>query len=294
MRDQRRQERDVGDDAADVGLFQPAVEPVDRDIARRRPGDHLGQHGVVVRRDRIALAIAGVDAQAAGLGRQSPGRDLADRGHEIPGRVLRIDARLDGVAVELDLILLQRQRLAEGDAQLPFDEVDAGDQLGHGMLDLEARVHLDEEHVLAVGDELDGAGADIVHRARRLSRGGADRLALGGIERRRRRLLDHLLVPALQRAFALEQRQQIAVAVADDLHFDVAGIVDVFFDQHAVVAERGLGLALGADDRRPELGRRTARRACRGRRRRRTPSPAPGKPTFSAAFASVASSWASP
>ncbi|MGY4295319.1 hypothetical protein ACVWXN_003414 [Bradyrhizobium sp. i1.4.4] len=46
------------------------------------------------------------------------------------------------------------------------------------------------------------------------------------------------------------------MAVADDLHLDVAGIVDIFFDQHAVVAERGLGLALGADDRRPKLVRR--------------------------------------
>ena len=40
-----------------------------------------------------------------------------------------------------------------------------GDQFGHGMLDLQAGVHLDEEHVLAVGDEFDGAGADIIDRA---------------------------------------------------------------------------------------------------------------------------------
>ena len=160
------------------------------------------------------------------------------------------------MAVQPDLILLQRQLFAEGDAQLPFDEIDTGDQLGHGMLDLQTRVHLDEEHVLAVGDELDGAGADIVHRAGRLSRGGADRLALLGIERRRRRFLDHLLMPPLQGAFALEQRQQIAMAVADHLHLDVAGIVDIFLDQHAVVAERRLGLALGADDGRPKLGGR--------------------------------------
>ena len=55
-------------------------------------------------------------------------------------------------------------------------------------------------------------------------------------------------MPPLQGAFALEQRQQIAVAVADDLHLDVARILDEFLDQHAVVAEGGLGLALGADN----------------------------------------------
>src|SRR5258708_17013937 len=43
------------------------------------------------------------------------------------------------------------------------------------------------------------AGADIIDRTRSLARGGADRLALRGVERRRRRFLDHLLVPPLQR-----------------------------------------------------------------------------------------------
>ena len=39
------------------------------------------------------------------------------------------------------------ERLAHGDAQLEFDEVEAGDHLGDGVLDLEPGVHLDEpEH----------------------------------------------------------------------------------------------------------------------------------------------------
>ena len=114
-----------------------------------------------------------------------------------------------------------------------------------------------KKHILAVGYELDGAGADVIHRARCLARRGADRLALFGIERRRRRFLDHFLVPTLQRAFTLEQRQQIAVAVADHLHLDMAWIQDEFFDQHAIVAERGLGLALGADHRGGQFGGRT-------------------------------------
>ena len=40
--------------------------------------------------------------------------------------------------------LRQRQRLAGGDAQLPLHQIEAGDRLGHRMLDLQARVHLDE------------------------------------------------------------------------------------------------------------------------------------------------------
>jgi hypothetical protein len=40
-------------------------------------------------------------------------------------------------------------------------------------------------------------------------------------------------VAALQRAVALEQMHDIAVAVAEHLHLDMAGRLDVFLDQHA-------------------------------------------------------------
>ena len=64
-------------------------------------------------------------------------------------------------------------------------------------------------------------------------------------------------MPPLQGTFPLEQRQQIAVTVADDLNLDVARVFDEFFDQQAVVAEGGLGLALGTCDRRGKLTGRT-------------------------------------
>jgi hypothetical protein len=145
---------------------------------------------------------------------------------------------------------------------------------------------------LAVGDEFDGAGADIVHRAGRLARGGADRLALRGVERRRRRFLDHLLVPALQRAFALEQRQQIAVAVADDLHLDVARVLDTNFSismrssPNAALASR-LALTIAAAKSPAELhdahaapaaagGRLDQHRESRSCRRPSPASPRPG------------------
>src|ERR1700731_4841117 len=101
------------------------------------------------------------------------------------------------------------------------------------MLDLQARVHLDEKYVLAVGDEFDGAGADIVDRRTRLARGSTYRLAPLGIQGRLRRLLDHLLMPPLQGAFAFEQRPHIAVTVAYDLSHDMARVLDEFFNQHA-------------------------------------------------------------
>ena len=71
----------------------------------------------------------------------------------------------------------------------------------------------------------------------------------------RRRLLDHLLVAALQRAVALEEMDDVAVPVGEDLDLDVARRQHVFLDQHPRVAEGALRLALGARERRLEIGR---------------------------------------
>ena len=97
------------------------------------------------------------------------------RGQKSLVRVLGINARLDRMTIGGDLVLLQRQRLPHGDAQLPLHEIEAGDHLGHGMLDLQPRVHLDEIEAGRIGDELDRAGADIAHGLR------------GGARRRRHR-----------------------------------------------------------------------------------------------------------
>ena len=50
--------------------------------------------------------------------------------------------------VRRDVVLRERQRLAGGDAQLQLDEVEAGDQLGDRVLDLQAGVHLQEEELV--------------------------------------------------------------------------------------------------------------------------------------------------
>ncbi|MEY9505823.1 hypothetical protein ABIE87_005381 [Bradyrhizobium diazoefficiens] len=114
------------------------------------------------------------------------------------------------------------------------------------MLDLEARVHLQEVEALVLAcDELDGAGGIIVHGLGQRDRLLAHLAAGGLVEQRRRRLLDDLLVAALDRAFPLAEIDDVAVLVAQYLDLDVAGIDDELLDEDAVVAERGLGLGLG-------------------------------------------------
>ena len=99
------------------------------------------------------------------------------------------------------------QRCALGDGELQLDEVEPGDELGDRVLDLQPGVHLEEpEPPVRVEQELDGAGPDVAD-----GRGGGDRgvghpPAQVGVDGGRRRLLDDLLVAALDRALPLVQR----------------------------------------------------------------------------------------
>ncbi len=52
-------------------------------------------------------------------------------------------------------------------------------------------------------------------------------------------------MPPLHRAIAFEQVDQIAVLVAEQLHFDVPRPADEFFDEDVGAAERGQRFALG-------------------------------------------------
>ena len=85
--------------------------------------------------------------------------------------MLGVDAALDRRAEEANVLLRDRERRAGGDLDLLVDDVDAGDHLGDGMLDLHARVHLDEIELSVLVEELDCPGADIAElghgRARR-------------------------------------------------------------------------------------------------------------------------------
>src|SRR5579859_5590391 len=79
-----------------------------------------------------------------------------------------IDPALDGMAGELDLGLIDLQPAAGGDADLLLHQVDAADQLGHRMLDLDARVHLDEGELAILVEELERDGTailELLHRS---------------------------------------------------------------------------------------------------------------------------------
>src|SRR5258708_38957409 len=121
------------------------------------------------------------------------------------------------MAVKPDVALHEVELAAGGDADLLQDEIDVGDLLGHRMLDLDARVHLDEVEGAVLVQELDGADAEIAEVAHGLGHGLADHAAGGGVERRRGAFLPDLLMAALQRAIALAEMDGAAAAVAQHL-----------------------------------------------------------------------------
>jgi hypothetical protein len=90
-----------------------------------------------------------------------------------------------------------------------------GDLFGHGMLHLDARVHLDEVEVArAIDEELDRAGARVAGRPRRPRRRPCPSLCAMLVgQARGGRLLDQLLVAALDGAVAFAEVDDLAVAV---------------------------------------------------------------------------------
>ncbi len=251
MGEQAAQKIEIGGGPRDAGLAERLGEPGNGATAGRSPGDDLGDQRIVMRRHRVAGAHAGIDAKiVAGRG-QIQMIDPPGGGQKAARRVLGIKPRLDRMTRQRDRPLGARQRLARRDAQLPFDQIETGDQLGHPMLDLKPRVHLEEvERPVGADQELDRARAEVIDRAgqrhRRLGEPRAQPRGHGG------RLLDHLLVATLNRAVAFEQMNDVPRPIGEDLDFDMTRPIEPAFEHQSVVAEGRGRLAPGGGERRVE------------------------------------------
>ncbi|MCY1224409.1 hypothetical protein D9M72_365650 [compost metagenome] len=239
---QRPQQVEVGGDAADIEFPQRALQAPHgvSEVVAGGGDDQLGQQRVVVRGRCIAGIAVGVDAHVRPGGRietlQPPLRRPCQ-----PLRVggLGIHAHLDGKAAHARRVLRVQpqccQAPAFGQPQLHGHQVHAGDLLGDGVFDLQARVGFDKDKgqgcaiaasaVLAVlrffDQEFKRAQAAVARFARERAGGIDNALTQRRIQRRAGRDLDHFLETALQRAVTLAQCDHV-VAVAGDLHFDMA------------------------------------------------------------------------
>ena len=251
----------VGGQAVDLRAGQRTGERGAGLEAGATVGDDLGQHRVVVDTDLRAAGAgldAAVQADAGTVGSVKP------RGH--PGHLERpqgagagrvVVRRILGIQPGLDRPAVCGRRFGGGqgqarrDVELQRDQVQAGGGLGDGVLHLQAGVHLEEEELAVVGgQELDRAGAGVADRGGRVPCRGVELVPHPGraLDERAGRLLDDLLVPALDGALALPHRPHGAVRVGHDLDLDVAAALEVALAEHRVVAERRFGLAAGGRD----------------------------------------------
>ena len=239
----RADEAEIGLDTGHRAGIERNAERMQRRGAIRSRGDHLGQERVVGRRDLGAALDPPVDPDPR---RPTDIGDPSRAGLKVACHVLGVDACLHrGTGGAGGTGTRQGVRIVVRDAQHELDEVHAPHFLGHGMLNLKAGIDL-EEHRLApvdVIDELDRAGGAVPHRPAELFAGPGDDVAHRIGEVGRRRLLDHLLVAALQAAVPVPENDDIALAVPDHLDLDVAGVADPPFKKHTGVAEVRLGQA---------------------------------------------------
>ena len=207
-------------------------------------GDELGHHGIVEGGDHRVLVHGGVQADAGAAGKVQGG-DAARGGGEAE-RVLGVDPALDGTAAQEHVLLGIGELAAGGDADLFLDDVHPAHHLGDRVLHLDPGVHFHEEEVApGVQQELDGAGVEVADGLGGLDGGVPDALAQVRGQGRAGALFDQLLVPALDRALALAQVDDVAEQVAQDLHLNVPGLQQVLLHVDRVVGERSPGLGAG-------------------------------------------------
>ena len=227
---------EIGLDALDGRLLQGAAEFVDGAVTVRGLHDELGQHGIVEGRHLAARLDPGLAAYAGRkchMGQQS-GRRL-----ELPRRILCVEPCLHGMTGHVGAQRVQVGQFAGRQAHHPFHQVDTGHRLGNAMLDLQARVHLQKIKGVPAGvvDVFHRAGGTVVDRSAQAAGTVLHMCALRAADAGCRRLLDDLLVAALQAAVALAQRDDLAGAVAEDLHLHVAGVLDILFEEDAGIGE---------------------------------------------------------
>jgi hypothetical protein len=154
-----------------------------------------------------------------------------------------------------NLLLGESQWTTGGHLDLEAHQIETGHALAHGVLDLEPRLHLEEvEGAGRIEQELHRPCVLVPRGAGGLDSGQAKGRALLRGQGRAWRLLDDLLMAALERALALAEVEGSSRAVGQDLHLDVPRPVDETLEDHDVVPERGLRFAPRCRQGRGELG----------------------------------------
>src|SRR5262249_7015708 len=123
-----------------------------------------------------------------------------------------------------------------------MNEIDARYHFSNRMFDLDSRVHFNEIEFSSLIEKLDGAKPAVAQLAHRHCTDFADFQALRCVKGGAWALLPQFLIPALKRAIAFAQMNSLAMTVAENLNFDVARLIEVFFEVDSVIAKGRFGL----------------------------------------------------
>ncbi len=161
---QAKMEREVGRNTRHDVFRQRAAHSFHGLSAGGCPHGKLAHQRVVVGGDGRPFVRAGVVAHA-GSSRYAQHLDGAGARQEAGSWILRVHATLDGVTAPSDVRLAVAEGLTRSHAHLLSHQIDAGNELGDGMLHLQACVHLQEVEVpIFAEEELHRAGSLVIHR----------------------------------------------------------------------------------------------------------------------------------
>ena len=118
-------------------------------------------------------------------------------------------------------------------------KVNARHHFRDGMLHLNARVYFDEIEFLRIGVEqkFHRPRIAVSGRARKTYCRFAELFAQLRRQVRRRRHLDHFLMPPLDRAIAFPKVKCIAVLIGQNLHFEMPCVCHILFEKHGGIAK---------------------------------------------------------
>ncbi len=228
-------EGDGGGHALDLELRQRPCRAPQGLLAGGAGDDQLGQEGVPGRADDTAALHPRVQTHAR-TGRGVETGDGAGGGQEVAARVLTVDPELEGVPAQRRVVVAEF--LAVGDTEHLPHQVDAGDFLGDGVLDLQAGVDLEEgDRAVLTDEEFAGARADVAGFLEDGLGGAVELRVLLRGEEGGGGFLDEFLVAALEGAVAGGDHHDVAVGVCEALGLDVAGPVEVALDEALAAAE---------------------------------------------------------
>ncbi len=147
-------------------LLQRPLHDRDR-LAAVTPVDHeLTDHRIIIGQYRVSGMRMAVDTHTRAAGR-IVALNFTGARREIIRRVFGVDAALDRVPTQRHLVLLADGKFfAGGDADLLFDNINAGNKLSDPVLHLHTRVHFNKiKLAVFIQKKLHGSGIGIIDRA---------------------------------------------------------------------------------------------------------------------------------